>query len=125
MRKVNEATSILDVVNRFFCSSVAFSIIFLLLSYVACDTPILFAISKEEQYVLEELTETLVILYRFPSREVDRFLASGPNCGLGESTNPSLTLFPGSNNVSSFFLLLNGHMWNWGPIYSARANIHY
>jgi creatinine amidohydrolase len=22
-------------------------------------------------------------------------------------------------------LLLNGHMWNWGPIYSARENIHY
>ena len=20
---------------------------------------------------------------------------------------------------------LNGHMWNWGPIYSARENIHY
>ncbi|MFZ0513451.1 MAG: creatininase family protein [Candidatus Nitrosopolaris sp.] len=22
-------------------------------------------------------------------------------------------------------LLLNGHMWNWGPLYSARENIHY
>jgi creatinine amidohydrolase len=22
-------------------------------------------------------------------------------------------------------LLLNGHMWNWGSIYSARENIHY
>ena len=22
-------------------------------------------------------------------------------------------------------LLLNGHMWNWGPIYSARENIRY
>jgi len=22
-------------------------------------------------------------------------------------------------------LLLNGHMWDWGPIYSARENIHY
>jgi creatinine amidohydrolase/Fe(II)-dependent formamide hydrolase-like protein len=22
-------------------------------------------------------------------------------------------------------LLLNGHMWNWGPMYSARENIHY
>jgi creatinine amidohydrolase len=21
-------------------------------------------------------------------------------------------------------LLLNGHMWNWGPLYSARENIH-
>lgn len=22
-------------------------------------------------------------------------------------------------------LLLNGHMWNWGPLYSDRENIHY
>lgn len=22
-------------------------------------------------------------------------------------------------------LILNGHMWNWGPIYSARENLHY
>jgi creatinine amidohydrolase len=22
-------------------------------------------------------------------------------------------------------LLLNGHMWNWGPLYSARENIYY
>ena len=71
----------------------------------ACDTPILFAISKEEPYV----GKGLVIAYRFTSREVDRFLAFGPKCGLDESTptaTPTLTLFPGLNNVSFFLFCL-------------------
>ncbi len=37
---------------RFFCSSLPFSIIFLLLSYVACDTPTLFGISKDDPTLL-------------------------------------------------------------------------